>query len=241
MSHPDMTYIVSNDPSWWSVISGLRFASYFAVASTVSVVYDWVLTFAQEFELIWRRRWSFMTILYVSVRYIGILYSLAFTIWLLPFPMPDQHNGHDSCNILYFIVAWAPIVIDAALGLIIMTRLHAMYGRSNKMLIFLAAFLLVATIAAAVVMFMGNLGYSGGEAVLSGYHVCDCHLDTNSLELTDDMIIPTAIWEISAFCLAVRIVIKRFHELRQSQSQSRSAIGDCLTVFIQSHALYFLA
>ncbi|KAG2113969.1 hypothetical protein DEU56DRAFT_842148 [Suillus clintonianus] len=74
--HPDMTIIVSNDPAWWPFLSSSQFTSYFVVASAVVVGYDWALTFAQEFELIWRQRWSFMTILYICVRSIGMIYSL---------------------------------------------------------------------------------------------------------------------------------------------------------------------
>ncbi|KAG2151883.1 hypothetical protein BD769DRAFT_1401903 [Suillus cothurnatus] len=45
-----------------------RVSNYFVVASSVAVVYDWVLTFGQEYELIWRPRRSLMTALYIIVR-----------------------------------------------------------------------------------------------------------------------------------------------------------------------------
>ncbi|KIK42349.1 hypothetical protein CY34DRAFT_151643 [Suillus luteus UH-Slu-Lm8-n1] len=60
-THPsNMTY-VSNDP----------------IAAGIVVVYDWVLTIGQEIELIWRQRWSLMTVLYLVIRYIGIPYFVA--------------------------------------------------------------------------------------------------------------------------------------------------------------------
>ncbi|KAG0691627.1 hypothetical protein DFH29DRAFT_977065, partial [Suillus ampliporus] len=70
-----MTY-VSNDPAWWPVIYQARITSYFIVASLTAVVYDWALTFGQEFELVWMHRWSLMTVLYICVRCLGILYSV---------------------------------------------------------------------------------------------------------------------------------------------------------------------
>ncbi|KAG2139181.1 uncharacterized protein EDB93DRAFT_1253109 [Suillus bovinus] len=45
-----------------------------AVAAFVGLTYDWALTFGQEIELIWRQRWSLMTVLYLGVRYLGMLY-----------------------------------------------------------------------------------------------------------------------------------------------------------------------
>lgn len=67
------------------------FACGLAVASFTAVVYDWVLTFGKEFELVWKRRCSLMSVLYVSVRWLGILY--AGTIMLSGIPslsLPDR-------------------------------------------------------------------------------------------------------------------------------------------------------
>ncbi|KAG2117584.1 hypothetical protein DEU56DRAFT_919041 [Suillus clintonianus] len=269
-----MTIYVSNDPTWWPFLSGTQFSSYFQVASFAVVVYDWALTFAQEFELIWvsrvpyqkqsnaansgqRQRWSFMTILYICVRYIGLLYSLYHLRTILSPSPGDRHSEYSAAtpdtpiliqlltallhrgNILYFIIIWIPVVVNAMLGAIMMTRIHAMYGRSSKILIFLAVLLLVFTIATGVVSVIANLGYSGGEAVLSGYYVCLYSLNTDAIFLNYDVVIPTVIWEILAFLLAIRIVIKHFRELQQLQRGS--TIRDCFTVLMQSHMLYFLA
>lgn len=68
--------LISNDPSWWPSIEEYRVESYFALASTVAVIYDWALTFEQEVELVWKRKWSLMSVLYLGLRYGGILYSV---------------------------------------------------------------------------------------------------------------------------------------------------------------------
>ncbi|KAG2135149.1 hypothetical protein DEU56DRAFT_913520 [Suillus clintonianus] len=217
-----MTY-VSNDPAWWPLISYAHFIDYFEVASATVVVYDWALTFTQEVELIWRQRWSFMTVLYICVRYIGILYSFNLIL----------------CNTLYFIAIWEPVVVNAMLGVIMMARIHAMYGQSKIPSTLLAVLLLVSTIATGVMAVIANLGFSGGEAVLSGYHVCAYRIDIDATDLNDDVIIPTAIWEILNLFLAVWIVIKHLRDLRQLQRGS--IIEDCFVILIRSHALYFLA
>ncbi|KAG2358763.1 hypothetical protein BDR07DRAFT_1610586 [Suillus spraguei] len=73
---PDSMTLVSNAPIWWTLINSSRIASYFAVAASAGVMYDWALTFGQEVELLWRQRWSLMTVLYLSLRYLGILYAV---------------------------------------------------------------------------------------------------------------------------------------------------------------------
>ncbi|KAG1798135.1 uncharacterized protein HD556DRAFT_223037 [Suillus plorans] len=67
--------VVSNDPTLWSSINAYSLSSYFVVAAFAAVMYDWSLTFGQEVELIWRQRWSLMTVMYLSARYLGMLYA----------------------------------------------------------------------------------------------------------------------------------------------------------------------
>lgn len=124
------------------------------------------------------------------------------------------------------------------LGVIMMTRLHAMYQRSKKMLIFLVVVLLASTITSGVMTAMANIGAVGVEFVLSGYHVCVVEIAPNGANPGYESLISTAIWEILALFLAVWIVIKHFRELRQSPSGS--TIGDCFTVLTKSHVFYFL-
>jgi hypothetical protein len=50
---------------------------------------------------------------------------------------------------------------------IIMIRIHAMYQRSKKMLIFLIVVLLVCTIASGIIVVMSYIGVSVGKLDLS--------------------------------------------------------------------------
>lgn len=68
--------LVSNILFLGPFIKTSRVDSYFAVASAVGLMYDWALTFGQEVELIWNRPWSLMTASYISVRYVGLIYSV---------------------------------------------------------------------------------------------------------------------------------------------------------------------
>lgn len=70
-----MTFI-SMDPSGWPDNDTYQVASYVLVASSTAILYDCALTFGQEVNLIWGRRWSLMKFLYIIVRYVGILYSI---------------------------------------------------------------------------------------------------------------------------------------------------------------------
>lgn len=147
-----------------------------------------------------------------------------------------QHNDCNSCDVLYFMQVWIPVVVNAMLGVIMMIRIHAMYQGSKEMLIFLGVVLLLCTITSGVMTGIGNVGASAEDVILSGYRTC-LSLGVGGT-LNQEIFIPTLVWEVIALFLAVWIVIKHIRELQKSPTGS--TIVDCFTVLIRSHVPYFL-
>ncbi|KAG1778042.1 hypothetical protein EV702DRAFT_1044750 [Suillus placidus] len=175
--------------------------SYFVVASSTG------------FELVWRKGWSLMGILYICVRYIGILSSV---INILAAYSKSPISLVDRGRI------WTPVIVNVMLGIIMMARIHAMYQRSTKMLIFL------------LVVFLGSMIATGVLAAIGSSHVSGAR----GLRLNVKTWIPTFVWETLALCLTIWSVIQHFLELRRSPTGSTT--GDCLAVLIKSHVLYFV-
>ncbi|OAX31142.1 hypothetical protein K503DRAFT_115461 [Rhizopogon vinicolor AM-OR11-026] len=124
--------IILNDPSWWSLIDIRRSYSYYIVEATTMVVYDWVLTIGKEVDLIWRQRWSFMTLLYFSMRYIHSIILCHRDNGGSPGSPTDRHG-----TIIFKICGWASVILNAMLEVIMIARLYAMYQQSRRILIFL--------------------------------------------------------------------------------------------------------
>jgi len=221
--------IVSNDPSWWPENDVYRFLSYSIVASSAMVTYDWVLTFGQEVDLVWRKRWSLMTFLYLSVRYIGILYSANMILWNLHTVLLTDKD----CSILDQTRTWASVIANVLLCVIMISRLYAMYQRSRKMLIFLVVIFLALTIASVVIIAILNNGTYDYEVIVSGTYQCGESGYQPLLTAVTWML--GTVWEVLALCLAAWIAVKHFRELQPTGW----AVGNCLTVLIKSHVLYF--
>ncbi|KAG2097054.1 uncharacterized protein F5147DRAFT_839898 [Suillus discolor] len=229
---PNPMTIVSDDPTWWSFISYSSLINYFVAASSTVVIYDRVLTFGQEFELILRQHWSLMTILYICVRYIGILFSVINILSILPVSIIDVVG-----TMIWYIGIWTPVIVNTMLGVTMIARINAMYQGSKRLFILLVVALLACTIASVVMVVIANLGVSAQEAVLSGYDIC---IDYNYVaNLNFESLVSTAAWEILALFLTVWMVIKHIRELRQLPTGL--TIGDCFTMLIKSHTFYFLA
>jgi hypothetical protein len=224
--------IVSNDSSYWPLINFTRFASYFIVGSFAAVVYDWTLTFGQELELIWRKRWSLMSILYLAVRYAVIPYAI--TVILISFPsVPLTDKG---CITAYFALNWTTFLVNAMLRVITITRLYAMYQQSRKMLIFLIAIAASLTVSSGVVGEMVDIHIMGEELILSSTYMCTYDTGTTELPITMIWIINT-IWEVLALCLALWVYVRHFRE--RSRSSAGKIVEDCFTVLIKTHIVYF--
>ncbi|KAG2103756.1 uncharacterized protein F5147DRAFT_775881 [Suillus discolor] len=217
-----MTY-VSNDPSWWSLINLNILASYWQAAAVVVVVYDWVFTLGQEIQLIWRQRWSLMTVLYLTIRYIGIPFSVVNLL----------------STIMYYAYGGTIVALNAILGVIMIARLHAMYQRSRTMLIFLVIIFLAVNIACGVMEAIALNDTPGEESILSGTYMCGYEYGWDGQLLFSITSMLNIVWEVLALCLSVRVAVKHFRELRRLGPSTGSTIGDCFRVLIQSHVLYF--
>ncbi|KAG1789237.1 uncharacterized protein HD556DRAFT_1529529 [Suillus plorans] len=247
---------VSNDPSWWPQINLNIFSSYWTVAAGVVVVYDWALTLEKEIELIWRQRWSLMTVLYLIIRYIGILFSVyvsrSTTLYCANSSstsltisanvlqtMPSVSLTDAVSTITYYAVNGTNVALTAMLGVIMIARLHAMYQGSRTMLIFLVIIFLAVHITCAVISAIDIKDAVGAEFIFSGTYMCYYIYKGNEQLLFSIIWILNTVWEVLALCLSVWVAVKHFCDLRRLGSSTGSTIGDCFRVLVQSHVLYF--
>ncbi|KAG2341838.1 hypothetical protein BDR05DRAFT_1060708 [Suillus weaverae] len=224
----------SNDPSWWPSIEANRIFSYIIVASSAGVIYDWALTFGQEIELIWRQRCSLMTVLYLSVRYVGILYAVVQIL----IDVPTISETDVVSLIMSIAIIWMSLVVNVILGVIMIARLNAMYQRSRKVLITLIAVFLAVYIAVGLLTAIRGRHSSGDELILSGTHQCAFDEGGGLLLFTTAWILGI-VWEVVALCFAVWIAVKHFRELRQYSAGG--IVGDCFAVLMKTHLVYFVS
>ncbi|KAG2107259.1 uncharacterized protein F5147DRAFT_774478 [Suillus discolor] len=185
-----MTF-VSNDPIWWPFIASSRTYSYVQVAALVAVLYDWVLMFGQEVELVWRKRWSLMTLIYLGVRYAAMPY-IVFGILRI---------------IAYLAINWIFVVVNSMAGVIMIVRLYAMYQRSRKILVFLIIILLAISITCGVFAERGTSQTSGEELILSGTYNCGYTITGENTQIPYTMVLALyTAWQIFALFLTVWII-----------------------------------
>ncbi|KAG1770123.1 hypothetical protein EV702DRAFT_1140089 [Suillus placidus] len=132
-----------------------------------------------------------MTFLYLSVRYIGIGYAMTYML----VNVPTISTTDSVSRIMYTAVDWTGDVVDVILGVIMITRLHAMYQRSRKVLIFLVVIFVTIRIVNAVMAAITVMHISAEEAVLSSTYQCMIGYAGDALLLISITWILGTVWE----------------------------------------------
>ncbi|KAG2126649.1 hypothetical protein BD769DRAFT_784957 [Suillus cothurnatus] len=227
--------VILNGPSSWPLISSTVLLSYWSVAGSAVVLYDWVLTLGQEIELIWNQRWSLMTVLYLIIRYIGIPFSVVSSL-----PSITMISLTDVVsNILIYTINGTNVIIPAMLSVIMIARLHAMYQGSRMMLIFLVVIFLVVNIVCAVIMAIVLEHSVGEELIASGAYMCDFQYGGDVQLLIGMIWAFNSGWQVLTLCLSIWAAAKYFYNFRRLGLSTGSTIRDCFRVLIKSHVLYF--
>jgi hypothetical protein len=210
-----------------------RVSNYFVVASSVAVVYDWVLTFGQEYQLIWRPRRSLMTALYIIVRCIGLVYSVSNMLLNLPGVLKTSMG----CNDMNLVLLWTIFIVNPVLSVIMITRLHAMYRQSRKMLIFLVVTFCSVLVACGTIGAIASTRVTPKVILLNGTQ-CISEVNEGEQLATLEGYTVATVWHILTLCLAVWIFAKHTRELQPSLT-GQSLIGDCYMVLMKTQVFYF--
>ncbi|KAF8126694.1 hypothetical protein EV363DRAFT_1267891 [Boletus edulis] len=113
-----------------SVLELIVLNNYASLVVVIAAIYDYILTFSKEIEYVWCKRWTWVSTMFVVVRYIGFCWIILSALTgssLLPGPL-------EVSNAVFEIVRWAFAVVLSAADLVMILRVYAMWGRSRTIL-----------------------------------------------------------------------------------------------------------
>ncbi|KAG1817910.1 hypothetical protein EV424DRAFT_1540268 [Suillus variegatus] len=218
-----MTY-VSNDPSRWSQINVNIFVSYWTVAAGVVVVYDRVLTLAQEIELIW----------------VGGKSPVSKENKSNEFATETTMVSHDRAVFDYSLYGNTIFCClssgNYAIGIADRCRMSEIptieLGSTNDSIGAITFYAINSITVASTAML-------AEEFIFSGTYMCISFFGRDDALLFSMIWMLYTVWEVLALCLSVWVAVKHFRELRRLGPSTGSTIGDCFRVLIRCHVLYF--
>ncbi|KAH7928143.1 hypothetical protein BV22DRAFT_221794 [Leucogyrophana mollusca] len=120
--------------------------NYMTMASAAVVLYDQILNFSQEVDLIWNRRWSITTALYFTARYSG---SASIFVYISLYLRLNWSLMVIRSMELAF--QWLGTVFTAAMQAILLMRAYVLCNRSRMVLVFLLVLYFCQTIGAVAI------------------------------------------------------------------------------------------
>ncbi|KAF8428952.1 hypothetical protein L210DRAFT_3116192 [Boletus edulis BED1] len=120
--------------------------NYLSLTSVAVVVYDYIITISREIEYIWLRPWSWVSTMFIVVRYIGLYWIMANALKgssFVPGPL-------EVSTVIYLISGWALVLFISATDLMMILRVYAMWNRSRTILSILLSIFVAQTIVAVV-------------------------------------------------------------------------------------------
>jgi len=114
----------------YDLLKSIRLYDYSGVMMMSAVGYDYFLTLSNEIDYVWCRKWTWVSTLFVVIRYTGLCWIVSSALNrsnLLPGPV-------NVCTAIAVVHFWAYAFFLAAADLVMIWRVYAMWKQSKTVL-----------------------------------------------------------------------------------------------------------
>ncbi|KAF8551159.1 hypothetical protein OG21DRAFT_1513128 [Imleria badia] len=136
-----------------SALTGLQQNNYGSLAMPIAIGYDCVLTFSNEIEYIWSKPWTWVSTLFIIVRYFGLFNAIVTRSQVGSSFLPGPEK---VCKILYIMSNWTYALFLSAADFTMILRVWAMYNRSRLLLSALLVLFCLQIIFAVLTLAINN-------------------------------------------------------------------------------------
>jgi len=112
--------------------------SYFRFVCGTLLVYDYLLTFSDEANLIWKRGWSLFGVTYYAVKYLPFIDMLILSYFEQYLP----HADAGSCEMIYIVYSICTFVGVELANCILILRTYVLWDKDKRILASLGVALL---------------------------------------------------------------------------------------------------
>ncbi|TFK32156.1 hypothetical protein BDQ12DRAFT_692884 [Crucibulum laeve] len=131
------------------------------LAALVILLYEYSIMFAQEYQFVWKSRRTPVKWIYLFSRYFALGAQIA-NIILLAFPLSKIPVQRELCRPWFLFLIISTCMLFAALEIVLMLRVYALYRRSSRIKIFLIViFIINQVIVADFARREGSLPFDG--------------------------------------------------------------------------------
>jgi len=218
----------------------LQMNDYVSVVIVTAVIYDYVLVFSREIDYVWHRPWTWVSTIFVLVRYLGLSFAIIGALGGSTF-VPGPVN---MCTAIYLVSSWEFIIFLAAADLVMILRVYAMWNQSKRIL-YILLFIYVSQV---IVSFVRKGIYDNPNTYLSvtvvqiTIDVAFCNVSTVSNNATLQLLwVITALRMVLGVMFLILAVISTLRESVAMYKATKQWQPNCyMQLFVQDGILYFL-
>ncbi|TDL24694.1 hypothetical protein BD410DRAFT_785385 [Rickenella mellea] len=137
------------------------------LAAVTVLLYEYAITFSDEVQFFWRKRWSFGKLLFLWSRYYSIAFNIGnATVFL------QQHPSYDLCNRFFHWQNTGASLQVITTHVILELRLYAMYSSSKRILALFILLMACEITVMGVVFGFPKQGLVGTNNPRPGLYLC---------------------------------------------------------------------
>ncbi|KAF8889417.1 hypothetical protein CPB84DRAFT_1785524 [Gymnopilus junonius] len=205
------------------------------VSGLTFLVCDTISTLPREVEYIWSKKWSVVKVLYLFMRYWTICQGA-----VASYEFSTVQKSLEVCRALVWfeVSIGGGTVLLVAIDIILSIRLHALYKRSRKVLVFLSALVIGEFVIQAYVVYKIGLSAVGSIFIAPlGFPILGC-LTSPDLAITLPSWISTPLIAVIFF---IMMLIKFYESMKLARSSGvRLSLTPVISAFIRDGTIYFL-
>lgn len=139
----------NDQPASLETLNDLQSTRFVQAAILCVIFYDSVLRFPDEIAFIWKRRVSFLKLLYLWQRYFGYL-----TVIMLTLGAADDHGTMNVCEAWYIFLRWGAPVYILTTEVTVFLWIWALYDQARRILVLFGVILII-----EIPVIVGLLGF----------------------------------------------------------------------------------
>ncbi|KAF8126623.1 hypothetical protein EV363DRAFT_1174062 [Boletus edulis] len=116
-----------------------------AVILVTAIIYDYLLTFSREIDYVWLRSWTWISTMFLLVRYLGVSLAILGGLYTTTFIPVTVSTA------VTVVVFWQYVIFLAATDMVMVVRVYAMWNQS-KWILGVLLFIYVSQVVSSLVM-----------------------------------------------------------------------------------------
>ncbi|KAF8531924.1 hypothetical protein JB92DRAFT_2847579 [Gautieria morchelliformis] len=207
------------------------YTTYNTVAASMFTFWDYLLTFGDEVDLVWRSPFSWVTIMFYVIRYLTFFIRIAHLVFCTN-AFGVVHVTASDCTIWRWFQVLSGQFLFCAIEILLITRVFAFYGRKKSLLAVLLL-LLAAELSAMISLVAISLPMEVAKPnPIPHIHAAPC-IGISQPKMFSSLWVPPLIMQSILFVL----LLGRYFWTRE---ETRPGSSSVLGVFFRDHAWAFL-